>query len=75
MAKDFAPRIYFAHLRATQIDDEGRSISFTESDHLDGDVSMIDVLRVMLAESAKRDDTWRIPFRPDHGQPHVRRHR
>jgi len=67
MAKDFAPRIYFAHLRATQIDDGGKSISFTESDHLDGDVNMVDVLRAMLAENNKRDDTWRIPFRPDHG--------
>jgi mannonate dehydratase len=67
MAKDFAPRIYFAHLRATRIDDGGRGISFTESDHLDGDVSMVDVLRTMLAEDRTRDDAWRIPFRPDHG--------
>ena len=67
MARDFAPRIYFAHLRATVIDDAGRSISFTESDHLDGDVNMIDVLRVMVGENKKRDDAWKIPFRPDHG--------
>jgi mannonate dehydratase len=67
MAKDFAPRIYFAHLRATTIDDGGRSISFTESDHLDGDVNMVDVLRAMLTENKTRDDVWRIPFRPDHG--------
>jgi mannonate dehydratase len=67
MAKDFAPRIYFAHLRATEIDDGGKSISFTESDHLDGDVNMIDVLRAMLAENKTRDDAWKIPFRPDHG--------
>jgi mannonate dehydratase len=67
MAKDFGPRIYFAHLRATQIDDAGRSISFTESDHLDGDVNMVDVLRAMLAENGKREAGWKIPFRPDHG--------
>ena len=67
MAKDFGSRIYFAHLRATRIDDNGKSISFTESDHLDGDVNMIDVLRVLVAENRKRDDAWRIPFRPDHG--------
>ncbi|MEA2875165.1 MAG: mannonate dehydratase [Hyphomicrobiales bacterium] len=67
MARDFGPRIYFAHLRATQIDDKGKSISFTESDHLDGDVNMIDVLRMLIAENRKRDDAWRIPFRPDHG--------
>jgi len=67
MAKDFGPRIFFAHLRATQIDDAGRSISFTESDHLDGDTNMVDVLRAMLAENKSRDEAWRIPFRPDHG--------
>ena len=67
MAKDFAPRIYFAHLRATRIDDGGKSVSFTESDHLDGDVNMIDVLRAMVAEDRTRDEAWRIPFRPDHG--------
>ena len=67
MAKGFAPRIYFAHLRATRIDENGNSVSFTESDHLDGDVNMIDVLRALIAENSKRDDTWRIPFRPDHG--------
>jgi mannonate dehydratase len=67
MAKDFAPRIYFAHLRATTIDKGGKGISFTESDHLDGDVNMVEVLRAMLAENKKRDEAWRIPFRPDHG--------
>jgi mannonate dehydratase len=67
MAKDFGPRTYFAHLRATAIDDGGRSISFTESDHLDGDVNMVDVLRAMLAENRTRDAAWKIPFRPDHG--------
>jgi mannonate dehydratase len=67
MARQLGPRIYFAHLRATRIDDDGKSLSFTESDHLDGDVNMIDVLRVLVAEDSMRDETWRIPFRPDHG--------
>ena len=65
MAKAFAPRIHFAHLRSTRIDDGGNSLSFTESDHLDGDVNMIDVLRVLVAENARR--AAGIPFRPDHG--------
>ena len=39
MAKRFAPRIGFAHLRATKR--EGDGLSFFESDHLDGDVDMI----------------------------------
>ena len=42
MAKRFAPRIGFAHLRATKR--EGDGLSFFESDHLDGDVDMIAVL-------------------------------
>jgi len=67
MAKQFGPRIHFAHLRATLIDDAGKSLSFTESDHLDGDVNMIEVLRVLVAENARREDAWRIPYRPDHG--------
>ena len=67
MARQFGPRIYFAHLRATRIDNAGNSLSFTESDHLDGDVNMIEILRVLVAENGKRDDAWRIPFRPDHG--------
>jgi mannonate dehydratase len=67
MAKKFGHRIFFAHLRATLIDNAGKKLSFTESDHLDGDVDMIDVLRVLLAENAKREEAWRIPFRPDHG--------
>jgi mannonate dehydratase len=67
MAQAFGPRIYFAHLRATRIDNKGDSLSFTESDHLDGDVNMINVLRVLVAENTRRDQAWRIPFRPDHG--------
>jgi len=67
IAQQFAARTYFAHLRSTLIDDAGESLSFTEADHLDGDVNMIDVLRVLLAENARRENAWRIPFRPDHG--------
>jgi mannonate dehydratase len=67
IARAFAPRIHFAHLRSTLIDDNGRSLSFTEADHLGGDVNMIDVLRVLVAENARRAAGTRIPFRPDHG--------
>lgn len=64
MARRFAPRIHFAHLRATRREADG---SFTESDHLDGDVDMIAVLRELLAEDRKRPQEGKIPFRPDHG--------
>jgi len=65
MAKRFAPRIGFAHLRATTR--EGDGLSFFESDHLDGDVDMIAVLKALLAENRKRSSESQIVFRPDHG--------
>jgi mannonate dehydratase len=67
IARQFGARIHFAHLRSTLIDNAGESSSFTEADHLDGDVDMIAVLRALIAENAQREDAWRIPFRPDHG--------
>jgi mannonate dehydratase len=65
MAAEFAPRIAFAHLRATRREADG--LSFYESDHLDGDVDMIAVLKPLLAENARRGKAERIILRPDHG--------
>ena len=65
IAKQFAPRIGFAHLRATKRETDG--LSFFESDHLDGDVDMIAVLKALLAENRKRSAAEKIIFRPDHG--------
>src|SRR5882724_7688155 len=65
MARQFAPRIAFAHLRATKRDEDG--LSFIESDHLDGDVDMITVLKALLAENRRRSTSEKIVFRPDHG--------
>lgn len=65
MAKRFAPRIAFAHLRATKREADG--LSFHESDHLDGDVDMIAVLKALLTENRRRGADNRIVFRPDHG--------
>ena len=70
MAKRFAPRIGFAHLRATKR--EGDGLSFFESDHLDGDVDMIAVLKALLAENRKRSSERpdRVPAgsRPSHAR-------
>ena len=45
--------------------------SFSESDHLDGDVDMVARGRRAADEQGRRkaagDAQWRIPFRPDHG--------
>jgi mannonate dehydratase len=65
MARQFGPRIHFVHLRATKRDADG--LSFHESDHLDGDVDMVAVMRALLAENATRGADDQIPFRPDHG--------
>ncbi|MDH6256575.1 mannonate dehydratase [Bradyrhizobium sp. BR13661] len=65
MAERFGPRIAFAHLRATKREADG--LSFHESDHLDGDVDMIAVLKVLLKENARRSLGEQIVFRPDHG--------
>ncbi len=64
MARRFGPRIAFAHLRATRRERDG---SFYESDHLDGDVDMIAVLKELLAEDRRRPAGEKIVFRPDHG--------
>jgi mannonate dehydratase len=65
MARQFAPRIAFTHLRATKRDPDG--LSFVESDHLDGDVDMIAVLKALLEENRHRSTGEKIVFRPDHG--------
>jgi len=65
MARRFAPRIGFAHLRATKRLADG--LSFFEADHLDGDVDMIAVLKALLVEDHRRSEADKIVFRPDHG--------
>ena len=65
IAKAFAPRINFAHLRSTKR--EADEATFHEADHLEGDFDMIAVLRVLLAEDRRRGAAAKIPFRPDHG--------
>ena len=65
MAEHFAPRVWFAHLRATKRETD--PMSFHEADHLDGDVDMVGVLRALSREDRKRSAERKIPFRPDHG--------
>ena len=66
MAKHYAPRIHFVHLRATKRDADN-SLSFYEADHLDGDVDMVSVISALVKEDRKRPAGEKIPFRPDHG--------
>ncbi|MCW2241019.1 mannonate dehydratase [Azospirillum canadense] len=68
MAKRFAPKVTFAHLRNVKKEADG---SFQEAEHLGGDVDMVSVVTTLLEEQKVRQDAgnpnWRIPFRPDHG--------
>lgn len=68
IARTFADRIHFAHLRNVEKDADG---SFVEAEHLAGDTDMVRLIDELLHEQARRhangQDDWRIPFRPDHG--------
>lgn len=68
IARRFAHRIHFAHLRNVRKDPDG---SFEEAAHLDGDTDMVAVIAELLDEEIRRQSTGRsdavIPFRPDHG--------
>ena len=70
MAKTFAKRIHFAHLRGVSRDqDEQRS--FYEANHLDSDIDMVMVVRRLLEEEQRRKAAMNadndIFIRPDHG--------
>jgi mannonate dehydratase len=68
IARRFADRIWFAHLRNVAKDADG---SFMEADHLGGDTDMVALVDVLMAEEQRRRAAgwrhWRIPMRPDHG--------
>jgi len=66
--KKFASRVYFAHLRSTQR--EENPASFHEAPHLAGDVDMFAVIQAIAQEEQRRRLAGRedpIPVRPDHG--------
>jgi len=67
MAREFASRVNFAHLRNVTVEADG---SFFEDDHLDGGTDMIGVIEALLREelaAAKAGRRTNIPMRPDHG--------
>jgi len=72
MAERFAPRTHFLHLRATRREGPSApaSHSFHEAPHLAGDVDIVGLMRVFVAEKRRRqltEEPANIPFRPDHG--------
>jgi mannonate dehydratase len=68
IARRFASRIWFAHLRNVAKEPDG---SFMEAEHLGGDTDMVALVTALLEEQKRRKDAgephWRIPMRPDHG--------
>lgn len=68
IAESFARRISFVHLRNVARNPEG---DFLEENHLEGDIDIYGVMKVLLKEQRRRMDEGRkdsqIPMRPDHG--------
>lgn len=68
MVTVFAYRIFFAHLRSTQLLANG---DFYEARHLGGGADLYTILKELLKEQQRRIDTGfssrRIPMRVDHG--------
>ena len=68
MAREFGPRVHFAHLRNVWREPDG---SFFEADHLAGETDMVRLVAALMAEEDRRRAQGRadaeIPMRPDHG--------
>lgn len=68
MARAFAPRIHFLHLRNVTIEAPG---VFHEDEHLAGGADMVAIVAAVLDEEERRRKDGRadhqIPMRPDHG--------
>lgn len=68
MAKEFGPRVHFAHLRNVKREPDG---SFFEADHLAGETDMVRLVAALMTEEDRRRSQGRadaeIPMRPDHG--------
>ncbi len=67
--ENFAERVHFLHLRATKresMQDEKLPAIFFEADHLEGDVDMYRLIRLIVKEEKKRGNNM-ITMRPDHG--------
>jgi mannonate dehydratase len=68
IARRFASKIFFTHLRNVTKEPDG---SFMEADHLGGDVDMVAVVSALMEEEQRRRaeglPNALMPFRPDHG--------
>jgi mannonate dehydratase len=68
MLRKVAPHVAFVHLRSTKYQ-QGQD-AFYEAAHLAGDVDIVALMSILVAEERRRaaaDDPKPIPFRADHG--------
>ncbi|XUY29575.1 mannonate dehydratase [Agrobacterium sp. rho-8.1] len=72
IAKTFADRIHFVHLRNVTRETDAMPCSFFEDEHLEGATDMVAVIAALLEEEKRRRavgrEDHRIAMRPDHGQ-------
>ncbi|NTF33557.1 mannonate dehydratase [Rhizobium skierniewicense] len=72
IAKTFADRIHFVHLRNVTRETDATPCSFFEDEHLEGATDMVAVMAALLEEEKRRRaegrEDHRIAMRPDHGQ-------
>jgi mannonate dehydratase len=63
----FKKKIHFIHLRNVKIEKDKKS--FYESNHLNGDVDFVKLIKMILKEEKRRSkyNKINIPMRPDHG--------
>lgn len=59
MAREFAKRTYFVHLRSTEVSQDG---NFMESSHLEGRGHLVELVRIF------EDEHPGLPMRVDHGK-------
>ena len=68
IAKTYADRINFVHLRNVIRNEEG---DFLEENHLEGDIDIYSIMKILLVEQKRRITENRkdilMPMRPDHG--------
>ncbi len=65
----FKKNIHFIHLRNIKIEDDNKS--FYESNHLNGDIDFVKLIKMIIKEEKRRKKinikNHSIPMRPDHG--------
>ena len=73
MAREFAPRTHFVHLRSCHIFPNG---DFTEASHLGGRADLVELCKIFNSEESTRNSQlsglnsqhFGLPFRVDHGR-------